>query len=141
MRRNEVRSSTTPARQLHGLNVQNCHIHLIEIKYCEDTRPGSQLEASQQQHSELRKQLQGVEIILHTILLGGSGTIILPIPWINLKNKGLTRKGLPSTKAPCPLCTIGQKLTSTRRAIETKNTHHNSGTLGLHVSRNPPNPC
>eukprot|EP00983_Pelagomonas_calceolata_P043181 1138805-Pelagomonas_calceolata.AAC.1 len=42
-------SSTIPAR----------HIHLIEIKYCEDTRPaGAQLEASQQQHSELCKQLQ-----------------------------------------------------------------------------------
>eukprot|EP00983_Pelagomonas_calceolata_P017912 561772-Pelagomonas_calceolata.AAC.1 len=84
MRRNEVvRSSTTPARQLHELNIPNCHVHLIEIKCCKDTRPSSQLEASQQQHSELRKQLQGVEITLHTILLGGSGTITLPIPWIN----------------------------------------------------------
>eukprot|EP00983_Pelagomonas_calceolata_P016736 526841-Pelagomonas_calceolata.AAC.1 len=44
-------SSSTPAR----------HIHLIRIKYCEDTRPGAQLEASQQQHKELCKQLQGVE--------------------------------------------------------------------------------
>eukprot|EP00983_Pelagomonas_calceolata_P134641 1162078-Pelagomonas_calceolata.AAC.7 len=42
MRRNEVvRSSTTPARQLHELNIQKRHIHLIEIKYCEDTRPGA----------------------------------------------------------------------------------------------------
>eukprot|EP00983_Pelagomonas_calceolata_P085612 1156599-Pelagomonas_calceolata.AAC.1 len=33
MRRNdEVRSSTTPARQLRELNIQNRHIHLIEIK-------------------------------------------------------------------------------------------------------------
>eukprot|EP00983_Pelagomonas_calceolata_P084766 1156422-Pelagomonas_calceolata.AAC.3 len=32
MRRNdEVRSSTTPARQLHDLNIQNRHIHSIEI--------------------------------------------------------------------------------------------------------------
>eukprot|EP00983_Pelagomonas_calceolata_P007067 230154-Pelagomonas_calceolata.AAC.1 len=35
-------SSTTPDR----------HIHLVEIKYCEDKRPSAQLEASQQQHSE-----------------------------------------------------------------------------------------
>eukprot|EP00983_Pelagomonas_calceolata_P008495 277998-Pelagomonas_calceolata.AAC.1 len=35
-----VGSSTTPAR----------HIHLIGIKYCKDTRPSAQLEASQQQH-------------------------------------------------------------------------------------------
>eukprot|EP00983_Pelagomonas_calceolata_P036072 1128245-Pelagomonas_calceolata.AAC.1 len=41
-------SSSTPAR----------HIHLIEFKHCEDTRPGAQPEASQQQHSELCKQLQ-----------------------------------------------------------------------------------
>eukprot|EP00983_Pelagomonas_calceolata_P129979 1161651-Pelagomonas_calceolata.AAC.1 len=40
MRRNdEVRSSTTPARQLHELNIKNRHIHLLEFKYCEDTRP------------------------------------------------------------------------------------------------------
>eukprot|EP00983_Pelagomonas_calceolata_P117012 1160375-Pelagomonas_calceolata.AAC.3 len=76
MRRNEgVRSSTTPARQLHELKIQNCHIHLTEMKYCEDTRPGAQLEAAQQQHSELCKQLQGAEITLYTILLGVGGTI------------------------------------------------------------------
>eukprot|EP00983_Pelagomonas_calceolata_P021026 660849-Pelagomonas_calceolata.AAC.1 len=46
----EVRSSSTPARQLHGLNIQKHHIHLIEIKYCEDTMPGARLEASQQKH-------------------------------------------------------------------------------------------
>eukprot|EP00983_Pelagomonas_calceolata_P082976 1156055-Pelagomonas_calceolata.AAC.2 len=40
---------------------------------CEDMRPGAQLEASQQQHSELCKQLQGEEITLHTILLGVCG--------------------------------------------------------------------
>eukprot|EP00983_Pelagomonas_calceolata_P015008 477638-Pelagomonas_calceolata.AAC.1 len=54
MRRNdEVRSSTTPARQLHELNIQKRHIHLIEFKYCKDTRPGAQLEASQQQHKRM----------------------------------------------------------------------------------------
>eukprot|EP00983_Pelagomonas_calceolata_P033360 1044690-Pelagomonas_calceolata.AAC.1 len=72
MRRNEVvRSSTTPARQLHEFNIQKRHIHLIEIKYHEDTRPGAQLEASQQQ---LCQQLQGTEITLYTILLGMDGT-------------------------------------------------------------------
>eukprot|EP00983_Pelagomonas_calceolata_P131928 1161822-Pelagomonas_calceolata.AAC.2 len=53
-------SSTTPAR----------HIHLIEIKYCEVTRPSAQLEASQQQHSELCKQLQGRAVTLDTNFLG-----------------------------------------------------------------------
>eukprot|EP00983_Pelagomonas_calceolata_P086756 1156826-Pelagomonas_calceolata.AAC.2 len=57
MRRNEVvRSSTTRARQLHELSIQNRHIYLIEIKFYKDTGPGAQLEASQQQHSEMCKQ-------------------------------------------------------------------------------------
>eukprot|EP00983_Pelagomonas_calceolata_P026778 840499-Pelagomonas_calceolata.AAC.1 len=76
MRRNEeVRSNTTLARQLHELNIQNRHIHLIEIKYCKNTRPGAQLEALQQQHSEQCKQFQGAEITLHTILLDVGETI------------------------------------------------------------------
>eukprot|EP00983_Pelagomonas_calceolata_P035155 1099511-Pelagomonas_calceolata.AAC.1 len=50
--------------------IHNRHIHLIEFKYCEDARPGAELEASQQQqHSELCNQLQGAKITLHTILL------------------------------------------------------------------------
>eukprot|EP00983_Pelagomonas_calceolata_P086879 1156849-Pelagomonas_calceolata.AAC.4 len=35
-RGNEEVKSTTPAGQLHELNVQNRHIHFIEIKYCGD---------------------------------------------------------------------------------------------------------
>eukprot|EP00983_Pelagomonas_calceolata_P001773 59486-Pelagomonas_calceolata.AAC.1 len=46
-----ISSSTTPARQLQELN-----IHFIEIKYCEGTRPGTQLEAPWQQHSEKKKR-------------------------------------------------------------------------------------
>eukprot|EP00983_Pelagomonas_calceolata_P088465 1157208-Pelagomonas_calceolata.AAC.10 len=37
------------------LNVNQKHVHLIEIKYCEDTRPGQHLEAAQQQHAGLCK--------------------------------------------------------------------------------------
>eukprot|EP00983_Pelagomonas_calceolata_P093278 1157757-Pelagomonas_calceolata.AAC.25 len=55
------------------LNIQNRHIYLMETKCCDDTRPGAQLEASQQQHSELCKQLQGAEITLNTIILGVGG--------------------------------------------------------------------
>eukprot|EP00983_Pelagomonas_calceolata_P021762 682010-Pelagomonas_calceolata.AAC.1 len=33
-----------------------------------------------------------------------------------------------------------QKLASTRRAIENKNTPYNSGALGPHAARNPPDP-
>eukprot|EP00983_Pelagomonas_calceolata_P120484 1160712-Pelagomonas_calceolata.AAC.2 len=125
VRRNEeVRSSTTPARQLRESNIQNHHIQLIEIKYCADTRPGAQLEASQQQHSKLCKQLQGAEITLHTILLG-----IDP-----------RRSTKLARKLHAHSVQYAQKLTSTRRAIEIKKFQHNSGALGLHASRNPPHP-
>eukprot|EP00983_Pelagomonas_calceolata_P019743 623941-Pelagomonas_calceolata.AAC.1 len=34
----------------------------------------------------------------------------------------------------------GHKLTSTRRVIENKNTHHNTGALEQRAARNPPDP-
>eukprot|EP00983_Pelagomonas_calceolata_P112898 1159932-Pelagomonas_calceolata.AAC.2 len=49
------------------------YAYLCSISFC--TRPGAQLEVSQQQHSDPCKQLQGADITLHTILLGEGGTI------------------------------------------------------------------
>eukprot|EP00983_Pelagomonas_calceolata_P117790 1160445-Pelagomonas_calceolata.AAC.9 len=93
MRRNEVvRSSTTPARQLHELNIQNRHIHLIEIKYCEDTRPGALLEASQQQHSELPQCANNFKELISLSTQSSwvwVGLSILPMPWINWKTLGI----------------------------------------------------
>ena len=40
-------------RRAHELNAYKREIHLIEVKYCEDTRPGHQLEASDKQHGSL----------------------------------------------------------------------------------------
>eukprot|EP00983_Pelagomonas_calceolata_P123431 1161003-Pelagomonas_calceolata.AAC.11 len=70
-------SSTTPAR----------HIHLIEVKYCEDTRPSAQVEASQQQHSELCKQPRGAEITNHPSSWVWVGLFTLPIPLIKSKTR------------------------------------------------------
>jgi hypothetical protein len=50
-------------------------IHLIEIKYCEDTRPQNQLNAVKNQHKDLCNILQGASVTLHIILLGVGGTI------------------------------------------------------------------
>jgi len=50
-------------------------IHLVEAKYCEDTRPGHQLEASRKQHEVLCERLKAKKGILHTILLGVGGSI------------------------------------------------------------------
>eukprot|EP00983_Pelagomonas_calceolata_P052021 1142657-Pelagomonas_calceolata.AAC.8 len=85
----EARSSTTPARQLHKSNIQSRYIHLTETKYCEDTRPCAELEASQQQYSELCKQLQGAETTLHAILLGVGGTIYTALTLDQLKKPGI----------------------------------------------------
>ena len=50
-------------------------IHLVEIKYFEDTRPQNQLDAAKEQHKDLCNILQGASVTLHIILLGVSGTI------------------------------------------------------------------
>jgi hypothetical protein len=50
-------------------------IHIVEIKYCEDTRPQNQLNAAKEQHKDLCNILQGTSVILHTIHLGVGGTI------------------------------------------------------------------
>ncbi len=56
------------------------HIHLVEVKYCEDTRPRSQLEATHHQHSVLYQHLcqAAANVSLDAILLGVEGTIYRP---------------------------------------------------------------
>eukprot|EP00983_Pelagomonas_calceolata_P017976 563474-Pelagomonas_calceolata.AAC.1 len=90
----EARSSTTTARQLHELNIQNCHIHFIQIRYREDKRPG----IDPQRSIKLARKLH-VHSVQHA-----------------------------------------QNFNSTRRAIEIKNTQHNSGAQGPRAARNPPDP-
>eukprot|EP00983_Pelagomonas_calceolata_P032242 1011781-Pelagomonas_calceolata.AAC.1 len=52
--------------QPHRLSANQQHVHLIEIKYCKATRPGQQLEAAQQQHADLCKNISGKAVTLHT---------------------------------------------------------------------------
>ncbi|KAF5831896.1 hypothetical protein DUNSADRAFT_12407 [Dunaliella salina] len=44
--------------------------YLIEIKFCEDTRPEHQLNAAKQQHAELCKLINAKAVTIHPILLG-----------------------------------------------------------------------
>ena len=46
------------AHRAHNLAANKREVHLLEIKYCEDTRPGHQLEASSKQHQTLCKRLK-----------------------------------------------------------------------------------
>ncbi len=48
---------------------QRLTTHLIEIKYCEDTRPEQQLQAAHAQHGHLRCSVAG-DHVLHVVLLG-----------------------------------------------------------------------
>ncbi len=67
------------------------HIHLVEVKCCEDTRPRSQLEAAHDQHGVLCQHLRraAASVSLHTILLGVRGTIYSPYSLEPLKHLGL----------------------------------------------------
>jgi len=60
------------------LNPNQWEVHLIEFKFCENTRPDPQLQKAKAQHSMLMANLnrQGYrEVKLHVILVGTMGTI------------------------------------------------------------------
>jgi len=125
----------------HELPKERRHIHLVEIKYCEDTRPSNQLQASEQQHSALKKQLQGGCVTLHTILLGVGGTIYVPHTLSHFTNLGLdSQRAIKlAHKLHAHSVTYAHKLTSTRRAIENNNNSQSQG-LGMNAARHPPDP-
>eukprot|EP00983_Pelagomonas_calceolata_P062513 1147332-Pelagomonas_calceolata.AAC.2 len=53
-------TATPPASKVRHpsqLLPEQRHVHLLEVKYCEDTRPKNQLEASKQQHRNLCRHL------------------------------------------------------------------------------------
>eukprot|EP00983_Pelagomonas_calceolata_P058531 1145528-Pelagomonas_calceolata.AAC.2 len=71
LKRTTQRTSTSDCvRQPHQLNGNQRHVHLIESKHCEDTRPGQQLGAAQRQQADLCKRFSARLVSLHTILLG-----------------------------------------------------------------------
>ncbi len=66
----------------HQRDIQDVHpsrwdVHLIEVKYCDDTRPKQQLARATEQHNGLKDTLaqQCHRVSLHTILIGVMGTI------------------------------------------------------------------
>jgi len=71
-----ISRSTFPRQHRpEDLSILQRDIHLIDIKYCEDTRLPNQLNVAQEQHKGLCTILQGASVTLHTILLGVGGTI------------------------------------------------------------------
>jgi len=59
------------------LHPSRCDVHLVENKYCDDTRPVQQLARATEQHIRLKHALpqQCHKVSLHTILIGVMGTI------------------------------------------------------------------
>ncbi len=69
--------------------------HLIEIKYCENTRPEQQLQAAHAQHGHLRRSSAG-DHVLHVILLGVGGVVYIPHTSVPLKSLGLDSQRVKS---------------------------------------------
>jgi len=98
-------------------------IHLVEVKYCEDTRPGHELETSRKQHEVLCKRLKAKKVILHTILLGVGGFIYSSHTLNGLKQLGLDTQKAHKTALKWHAHSVqnvlyAHKLTTTRRALE-----------------------
>ncbi len=98
-------------------------IHLIEVKYCEDTRPGHQKEAFKKQHKVLCKRLKAKKVILHTTILGVGGSIFTSHTLNHLKELGLDVQKAhnlwhkTALKLHAHSVLYAHKLTTTRRAL------------------------
>eukprot|EP00983_Pelagomonas_calceolata_P037800 1136520-Pelagomonas_calceolata.AAC.1 len=99
-RRNRQHSApsteTPPASNLeirHPIQLlpEQRHINFVKVKYCEDTRPKNQLEASKHYHHNLCHDISraSAQVTLHTILLGMGGVIYTPHTLEPLKELGL----------------------------------------------------
>jgi len=64
-------------RDIQAIHPSRWDVHLIEVKYCDDTRPEQQLARAIEQHIELKHALvqQCHKVSQHTILIGVMGTI------------------------------------------------------------------
>ncbi len=113
----------------------------MEVKYCEDIRPKSQLEAAHHQHGVLCQHLRraAANVSLHTMLLGVGGTIYSPFSLEPLKRLGLDPQKATklAVKLHAHLVQYARKLNSTRPALEkTFATNHHQDRLVL-VTRTP----
>ncbi len=99
---NSVCTHTEPAHTIrkndHERDIQDVHpsrwdVRLIEVKYCDDTRPEQQLARATEQHYGLKHALaqQCHKVSLHTILIGVMGTIYKCHTDLPLSKLGLDR--------------------------------------------------
>ena len=92
-------SNHTPHAHVKNLPPSNWDVPLIEFKYCDDTRPDSQLQKAEEQHRRLVRvailKAQGCsKVSLLVILMGVMGTI-----YRSHRNTPLSKLGLEYCKA------------------------------------------
>jgi len=112
--------STFPRQHLpKDFSILQRGIHLIEIKYCEDTRPQIQLSAAQEQHKGLCKILQRASVTLHIIILGVGGTIDNTHTLKAFKKLGLDSQRVKKLASKLHVHSVdfAAKLVHTRRAL------------------------
>ncbi len=110
-------------RRAHKLKAYKREVHLIKVKYCQDTRPGHQLEASSKQHETRCRQLKAKKVTLHAIFLGEGGSIYTSNTLHHLKELGLASIDLQwvyktALELHARSVHYTHKLTTTRRALE-----------------------
>eukprot|EP00983_Pelagomonas_calceolata_P132082 1161834-Pelagomonas_calceolata.AAC.10 len=126
-------------RQPHQLIANRQHVHLIEIRYCDYTRPGQQLEAAQRQHAALCKYISGKTVTLRTVLLVVGGTCYTEHTLNQCKQMGLDHQRAIqlARKLHAHSVMYTNKLVTTRHAIQNTNASH-SQVLEPDASSNPP---
>jgi len=98
-------------------------IHLVEIKYCEDTRPPNQLNPAKEQHKDLCNILQEASVALRIIFLGVGGTIYNTHTLKPFKELGLNSQRVKkvASKLRVHSVNLAAKLVHTRRALFSTN--------------------
>eukprot|EP00983_Pelagomonas_calceolata_P110146 1159636-Pelagomonas_calceolata.AAC.7 len=133
---------TSKARHPSQFLPDQRHAHLVEVQYCEDTRPKNQLEASKQQHCDLSRHLSraSAKVTLHTIFLGVGGVIYPPRTLKPFKELGLdTYKATRlAWKLYAHSVKYAYRLAGTRRALEVTSFDSHQQDQARATASNPP---
>ncbi len=80
-------------RDIQAVHPSRWDVHLVEVKFCDDTRSEQQLARATEQHIGLKHVLaqQCHKVSLHTILIGAMGTIYKCQNELPLSKLGLDR--------------------------------------------------
>lgn len=131
-----------PVPHIKDLPISDWDVHLIEVKYCDDTRHEDQLKRAAEQHKRLVSILkaQGCsKVSLHIILLGVVGTIYNSLTEVPLSKLGLDHCKVKKLTHSLHTHSVqyATKIIKTSRKLSYQQNNAN-GVNG--VSRNPPDP-